>query len=524
MGAGPGDSEPRPTGICRPACESDPARVEDQLTDLELWPEESLEAIHDASLQLLERAGLRVLSGEVRAVLLAAGCLPGAGDRILVPRRIVEEALGTCPASFTMVARDPGRDLLMDATPGPIYVHNMGGAVDVVDPRTGLGHRATFRDQVEFSRLLHHMPNVDCVIAVTLPHDVPDELEPLYSFLAVASETDKCVGGMGISFPFQERYLREMSIALTGADGSGGRYPSDVAFSPVSPLTLGDDVNDALVQAARSRAVSIGILPAPAAGTTAPGSLAGALAQQNAEVLGGVVLVQAVAPGVPVSYAPRLSAIDPRTGRASAGTPAMALASAAAVLLARRYGLACDCFGPTSDGRVADAQYGWEHAFNTHLVMQARPRFVSGVGDMQVGLASALEGVVMDDEIVGIARDALRPRSWDAGALDIDEMVAGALSGSFLSSKATRRHLRSDYRRSTLGFGGGREEWEATGRASVVDEARERVQEALAHEPVGLPEDILSEMCRLIDACAREVGLAEWPDPRRLLEQTAGVA
>jgi trimethylamine--corrinoid protein Co-methyltransferase len=75
-------------------------RTERQLTGSEVWPEESLEAIHEASLQLLERAGLRVLSGEVRDVLVAAGCTPGAGDRVLVPRRVVEQALATCPASF----------------------------------------------------------------------------------------------------------------------------------------------------------------------------------------------------------------------------------------------------------------------------------------------------------------------------------------------------------------------------------------------------------------------------------------
>ena len=489
----------------------------------EVWPEESLEAIHEASLQLLERAGLRVLSDDVRDVLVAAGCTSGAGDRVLVPRRVVEQALATCPASFTMVARGPDRDLIIDAEPGPTYVHNMGGAVDVVDPRTGLGHRATFRDQVEFSRLLHHTPNVDCVIATVLPHDVPDELEPLYSLLAVAGETDKCVGGMGISFPFQERYLREMSMVLTGADGSGGRYPSDVAFSPVSPLTLGEDVNEALVQAARSRSVSIGILPAPAAGTTAPASLAGALAQQNAEVLGGVVLVQTAAPGVPVSYAPRLASIDPRTGRIGGAGGAMVVASVAAVLLARRYGLACDSFGPTSGSRVADAQFGWERAFNTYISMTARPRYISGVGDMHGGLAAALENVVMDDEVIGIARDALRRRSWDESALDVDDMVEGALAGSFLSSKRTRHYLRSDYRVSTLSFDGGREEWEAAGRSSVLDAAGERVHDALAHDPVGLPDDILDELCGLVDACAREVGLAEWPDPRRLLEATTKV-
>ncbi len=30
-----------------------------------------------------------------------------------------------------------------------------------------------------------------------------------------------------------------MAIAVTGADGAGGVYPIDLAFSPVSPLILG---------------------------------------------------------------------------------------------------------------------------------------------------------------------------------------------------------------------------------------------------------------------------------------------
>jgi len=42
--------------------------------------------------------------------------------------------------------------------------------------------------------------------------------------------------------------------------------------------------------------------------------------------------------------------------------------------------------------------------------------------------------------------------------------------------------------------------------------------ELLAREPVGLPDDVGEELCRLIDAAAREVGLSEWPDPRRVLE------
>ena len=42
--------------------------------------------------------------------------------------------------------------------------------------------------------------------------------------------------------------------------------------------------------------------------------MSAAEATQNAEVLAGVVLAQAAAPGTPVYYGPRLSSINPRTG------------------------------------------------------------------------------------------------------------------------------------------------------------------------------------------------------------------
>ena len=38
---------------------------------------------------------------------------------------------------FTLVARDDARSIPVDGDPGPTYVHNMGGARDMIDPRTG---------------------------------------------------------------------------------------------------------------------------------------------------------------------------------------------------------------------------------------------------------------------------------------------------------------------------------------------------------------------------------------------------
>jgi len=264
------------------------------------------------------------------------------------------------------------------------------------------------------------------------------------------------------------------------------------------------------------------ILPCPAAGTTAPGSLSGAVAMQNAEALAGIVMAQTVRPGTPVYYGPRLSAINPRTGVVTSGTPETGYSAIAATLLARRYGLACDCYGPTSDSPVIDAQFGYEHMVNAMLGLAGRPRFLSGVGENQSGIGASLEALVVDDEVLNYALYAIGRRPADAEALDVEAMIEGVTSDyGFLATAHTRRYLRSDFVRPLLSYRGGIEEWLASGRAGTVDLASERAEELVAREPVGLPDEVRGELCRLIDAAAAQVGLAEWPDPRRVLEGPA---
>ena len=488
------------------------------MTDLDiLWPDEAIEAMHLAALALLERAGVRVESPAARDLLLGAGCRT-AGDRVEIPRAVVDDALSSCPREYVLAARDPERSLAMDPEPAQTYVHNLGGARDVADPRTGAGRRAKLQDQVLATRVMHHLEHQHQVTSLWQPDDVPDLLEPLYSYLVLAHETDKAIGGPGISHPFQALYLQEMAVAVTGAEGGNGAYPVDLAFSPVSPLILGGDVSDALVEQVRRGGVIVEILPCPACATTAPATLSAALAQQHAEVLAGVVLTQVAAPGTPVYYGPRLSAVDPRSGVVVSGTPETGVGSVAAVLLARRCGLACDCYGPCSDSKVVDTQFGYERAVNALLGLAARPRLLSGIGEIQAGVASCLEVLVIDDEVLNNVFYALSPRPWDPDALDVEAMVDGVLSGrGFLGAKHTRRYIRSEFVSPLLSYRGGLGEWLTAGCAGLVDLASGKVAELVDREPAGLPDDTLDELVALIDRCAAELGITGHPDPRRAL-------
>ena len=71
---------------------------------------------------------------------------------------------------------------------------------------------------------------------------------------------------------------------------------------------------------------------------TAPGTLAGTLAQENAEILAGVVVTQLLGPGTPILYGGIPHIMDPRTSICSFGSPEQALMAVAMVQLGRFYG------------------------------------------------------------------------------------------------------------------------------------------------------------------------------------------
>ena len=487
----------------------------------DLWPPEAIEAIRDASLQLLARVGVRVDSPEAAALLEAAGGTPGPRGRVLLPAAVVRAALESCRGDYVMAARDPERDLAIGPEPGRIHVHNMGEAPFVADPRTGRARPASFRDQVLAARVMHQGRYPDCINSLVTPGDVPPELHPLYSFLAIAAETDKPIGGPGQDHAWQTPALFEMASAVLGARPGGapaGSVTLDMGYSPVSPLHLGAGVCDGIVAAARL-GMGVQVLTNPVAGTTAPASVAGALAQQDAEILAGVVLAQAAAPGAVCGYGARLSVADPRDGRLLCGAGQWALASVGATLLARRHGLACDCYGPDTSAPLVDVQAGYQQALSALAGALARPCMMSGIG-VWGDAATCLELLVIGDAIYRVALEALDPPAWDADALDLDAMIEGVTGPSgFLGTRHTRRWVRGNRPSEDLSWRGGSEEWVAAGSPDALELARARVERALSRDPVGLPADVEAGLCRLIDEAAGRLGLSGHPDPRRLLEE-----
>ncbi|MCP4530150.1 MAG: trimethylamine--corrinoid methyltransferase, partial [Delftia sp.] len=180
---------------------------------------------------------------------------------------------------------------------------------DVYDPRTGQRRPATLQDVRDSARLLDALEGVTTITPFFTPQDVRGELMSLEMYRHTLPHTTKPVQGPGVQTAAEVYYLARMAAVIDPSIGEA----LVLGISPVSPLTFPDDVAEAMIETARL-GMPLGPLPCPIAGATAPMSLAGALAQQNAEMLASVVLAQLVHPGLPIVYCGRLALMDPRSG------------------------------------------------------------------------------------------------------------------------------------------------------------------------------------------------------------------
>jgi len=481
------------------------------------WPEVAIDAIERVTRDVLQRVGIKVLSAEASRLMLAAGCRELGGARLAVPWDAVLDAAASAPTSFTLMARDEAQRLLVSAVDSPTWFHPLGGAPYVCDVFTGEQRRATFADVAAAARVQHHQRYPDLVGPLFMPDGVAGDLEPLISYLLCLHESDRCVAGPGLWLPEQVRGLCEIADIVLGDSRGEDRCAVNLAFSPLSPLTLGATVADALVEAARCGASCL-ILPCPVAGTTAPAPIAAAVAQQSAEALAGVVLAQAARRGTCVVCGSRLMPCDSRTGASLMGGPELARAAQAATLLCRRLGLPSDVYGLSTDSRILDAQFGFERAIGGLLAVATGPAFVSGMGFMQGGLGGSLEALAIDDEIIRWIRWAVEDRPVDAQALSVDQIEQGALSSAgFLGLRQTRSYMRSEKVQSDLAFRGTQEEWLAGGQG-MLERAGRRVATALAHAPRGLRDDLIDGADKVVSDSACRLGVGEVPDVRRILD------
>jgi trimethylamine--corrinoid protein Co-methyltransferase len=299
--------------------------------------DDELEAIHLATLEVLQQTGLFVETREALDVFDGAGAQIDRKNKIVkIPPYLVDDAIRSAPSKILLAGRNPENDKIIE--PDRVHFTNFSEGVKVIDPYTGERRAPTKADLANAAKVVDYLSDIDVCEKAVGANDAPPETIPLHNAEAMLANTTKhCCVGPGDGFLLKK--LVKMAAAIVGGLKALKERPI-LSFTtcPVSPLQLIKECCEIIMASARTGSV-INILSMAMAGGTAPVSLAGTLVTHNAEVLGGITLNQLVAKGAPVIYGSSTTAMDLKRGTASVGTPECAMISGAVARLARYYAL-----------------------------------------------------------------------------------------------------------------------------------------------------------------------------------------
>ena len=399
---------------------------------LKFLSNEDVQAMHEATLKILHEVGVIWTHKPSLDILLDAGCTMN-GNRVCFPPDLVMACIAKANKRPVIRGRNGQVNELGN---GKLYFHNLGGARDVFDARTGTHHTATTEDSVNAIRLLDALPNCNTVTPFFTPPDVSNELMALHMYRHALSNTTKPVQGPGIQFGHEVKYAVEMA-AVVGTPAQ----ELTLSLSPVSPLTMHDIAAEAIVEMAKAGIVHAN-LPCPTGGATSPMTITGSIVQQSAESLAPLVLAQIINPGCGFVYCGRLGMLEPRTGLIWSGVE-LGLSSAATVQLGHYYGFAVNVYGFSTNAHTLDSQNAFERGLNATIPGLAGADELSGIGEMEAGVMGSFAQMVLDNELAGSVHRLRAGLSADAEHLAVD-IIGNVMNGTrnFLGQKHTMKYLR----------------------------------------------------------------------------------
>ena len=399
---------------------------------LKFLSNEDVQAMHEATLKILYEVGVIWTHKPSLDILLDAGCTMN-GNRVCFPPDLVIACIAKANKRPVIRGRNGQVNELGN---GKLYFHNLGGARDVFDARTGTHHTATTEDSVNAIRLLDALPNCNTVTPFFTPPDVSNELMALHMYRHTLSNTTKPVQGPGIQFGHEVKYAVEMATVV----GTPAQELT-LSLSPVSPLTMHDIAAEAIVEMAKAGIVHAN-LPCPTGGATSPMTITGSIVQQSAESLAPLVLAQIINPGCGFVYCGRLGMLEPRTGLIWSGVE-LGLSSAATVQLGHYYGFSVNVYGFSTNAHTLDAQNAFERGLNATIPGLAGADELSGIGEMEAGVMGSFAQMVLDNELAGSVLRLRTGLSADTEHLAV-EIIGNVMNGTrnFLGQKHTMKYLR----------------------------------------------------------------------------------
>ena len=322
--------------------------------------------------------------------------------------------------------------------------------------------------------------------------DVPANAADLHEFYATATNTVKPIVFLNYT-PRGTELVYEMAAEIVGGIEVLREKPFLVLYpESISPMVFPEEVIARMFVAADLFMPQM-MGPTIQPGATGPITLAGGVAQALAESLMGLVICQLRRPGTPVGLGCNFGILDMRRGLMGVGAPEMSLGLALQAEVAQHFGLPTWGLAGSTDAKVLDAQAGAEAAFGLLAQGQAGLNLIHDVGYMDMGMACAVEQLVLGDEIIGMVRHFLRGVEISADTLAMEVIAKVGPGGNYLQEMHTCKNFRNELWQPGLFTRESYGNWVTGGSKDTAARVREKIVAILeTHAAPALPDKTIA--------------------------------
>lgn len=391
---------------------------------------------------ILQRTGVVVPHEDMLRRLADAGAAVDFNTgRVRIPEDLIVSSLASAAKQFTIFGRD--LDKTASFGQGRRNYNSIAGEAHWVDEIGGDRRPAVLADAAVAARFTDTLDHINIVGAMTDPQDIPVQLRCIEVLETTIRNTTKPV-----NFWFYNRssarYIVEMLIALRGDRQQAAQYPVCYPLlEPISPLRFPADGIDLLYETARIN-MPVHIGPMAQMGLSAPCTLAGTMAQENAEILAGLVITQLVRPGMPVCYGGICHAFDMRSTQLIFAGPEQAIFGVAMTQMGKHYHLPVYINVGLTDSKRPDAQAGLEAGVTLAFGAAAGADVFGHMGICGVDQAASLDMLVLQEEVISYVESTAREIDFSDEAIGLDVIDRAGPGGTFIDTMHTIEHFRKE--------------------------------------------------------------------------------
>ena len=360
--------------------------------------ETAKELIHRAAIEILETIGMRVSGERTLAKFAERGLFPDKDGLIFIPRKLVGWALSTVPHEITLYDIAGNERIKLDNS-NRVYFGTHADQLEIVDYKTNRTRRYSLRDVELMCKLASNLENIDFVLSVGLPDDVPSGVQSQVSFIETCKYMQKTIN---FSTNTVEALQEIIDIAAVIAGGHDKLAEKPFIFNycePIPPLTHPVESTEKLFVSAENRIPCV-YMPYCMMGGTAPLDRPATLAQCFAEILAGLVISQMAHPGAPFILGSMPSIMDMKTTIGSYAAPEFHLMIAASSEMSDYYNLPFYGTAACSDARTIDPQSMSEISYELMTTMLSKANLVHDVGVLDHCNSVSPAAVVLANEMI----------------------------------------------------------------------------------------------------------------------------